>query len=90
MTGLRVISGGQTGVDRAALAAARAAGLAIGGWCPRGRWAEDGAISAVYSLRETPSGDPAARTRVNVAEADATLILVPSADCATWGTRVPA
>ncbi|MGE0653426.1 MAG: putative molybdenum carrier protein [Alphaproteobacteria bacterium] len=85
MTGLRVISGGQTGVDRAALDAARAAGLAIGGWCPRGRLAEDGTIPAIYPLRETPGREPAARTRANVAEADATLILVPGADSATWG-----
>jgi hypothetical protein len=85
MAGLRVISGGQTGVDRAALDAARAAGLAIGGWCPHGRLAEDGTIPAIYPLRETPARDTAARTRANVAEADATLILVTDEDSATWG-----
>jgi hypothetical protein len=51
----RVVSGGQTGVDRAALDAARDAGLAVGGWCPRGRRAEDGRIPAGYPLEETPS-----------------------------------
>jgi hypothetical protein len=85
MAVLRVISGGQTGVDRAALDAARAAGLDIGGWCPRGRLAEDGPIPGIYPLRETPSRNAAARTRANVVEGDATLILVPSADSATWG-----
>jgi sugar-specific transcriptional regulator TrmB len=72
---LKVVSGGQTGVDRAALDAARAVGLAIGGWCPRGRLAEDGAIAAEYSLRETPSEDYAERTEWNVRDADATLVL---------------
>jgi hypothetical protein len=68
-------SGGQTGVDRAALDAARALGLARGGWCPAGRWAEDGPLPPHYPLRETPSADPAERTRWNVRDADATLIL---------------
>lgn len=85
MVELRVISGGQTGVDRAALDAARAKRLGIGGWCPRGRLAEDGTIPAIYPLRETPGRAATARTRANVAEADATLILVTNADSATWG-----
>lgn len=85
VAGPRVISGGQTGVDRAALDSARAAGLAIGGWCPRDRRAEDGPIPDRYPLRETRSRGTAARTRANVAEADATLILVPGPDPATWG-----
>ena len=70
-----MISGGQTGVDRAALDAALEAGLAIGGWCPRGRQAEDGVIPARYPLRETASSDPAERTRLNVEGGDATLIV---------------
>ena len=49
-----VVSGGQTGVDRAALDAALSEGLATDGWCPRGRRAEDGRIAKHYSLRETP------------------------------------
>ena len=71
----RVISGGQTGVDRAALDAAQELGLAVGGWCPAGRRAEDGAIPDRYPLRETPSGDYAQRTEWNVRDGDATLIL---------------
>lgn len=74
----KVVSGGQTGVDRAALDAALAAGLAIGGWCPRGRRAEDGLIPFCYPLRETPSRDYRERTRWNVRDSDGTLIL-------TWG-----
>lgn len=69
-------SGGQTGVDRAALDAARAWGLSTGGWIPRGRLAEDGAIPPSYQgLRETPSADYAERTTWNVRDCDATLIL---------------
>ncbi len=72
---LEIVSGGQTGADRAALDAALAAGVPCGGWCPRGRWAEDGALPARYPLRETPGADPAERTRRNVDDADATLVL---------------
>ncbi|MGH8581182.1 MAG: putative molybdenum carrier protein [Gammaproteobacteria bacterium] len=71
----RVLSGGQTGVDRAALDAARAAKIAIGGWCSRGRRAEDGSISEQYPLSETPSAGYAQRTEWNVRDADGTLIL---------------
>jgi hypothetical protein len=71
----KIISGGQTGVDRAALDAAIKNGIAHGGWCPRGRAAEDGVIDAKYALRETPSGDYAVRTEWNVRDADGTLIL---------------
>ena len=72
---MTVISGGQTGVDRAALDAALALAVPVGGWCPLGRWAEDGPIPARYPLQETPSADPAQRTRWNVRDSDATLIL---------------
>ena len=71
----RVVSGGQTGVDRAALDAARALGIGIGGWCPRGRVAEDGVIPEVYPLCETTSADVAQRTEWNVRDSDATLVL---------------
>lgn len=72
---MRIISGGQTGVDRAALDAAMAHGVACGGWVPRGRRAEDGRIPARYPLRETRSAAYGERTRLNVRDADATLIL---------------
>ncbi len=71
----RVVSGGQTGVDRAALDVALELGLGCGGWCPQGRRAEDGALHAKYPLRETPLPDYAQRTEWNVRDADGTLIL---------------
>ncbi len=72
---LNIVSGGQTGVDRAALDAAIATGLVIGGWCPKGRRAEDGVISDRYSLRETSERRSRQRTQWNVRDSDATLVL---------------
>lgn len=74
-TPAQVISGGQTGVDRAALDAASARGIATGGYCPKGRRAEDGVIPARYRLTELRTADYPARTRRNARVADATLIL---------------
>ena len=74
-----IVSGGQTGVDRAALDVALERGMPCGGWCPARRWAEDGPIDQRYPLRETPSADPAERTEWNVRDSDATLILATSA-----------
>ena len=71
----KIITGGQTGVDRAALDAAVEFGLKIGGWCPRGRKAEDGVISSRYPLQETPSDRPSQRTEWNVRDSDGTLVL---------------
>jgi hypothetical protein len=81
MPKLTIVSGGQTGVDRAALDVAIALGLAYGGWCPPGGWAEDmptppGLPARYPLLRETPSPDPAQRTEWNVRDSDASLILV--------------
>lgn len=76
---LRVISGGQSGVDRAALDVALELGLDCGGWCPAGRRAEDGPIEAHYPLTETGTIDYAERTRRNVVDADATLVLCQGA-----------
>jgi len=71
----KIISGGQTGVDRAALDVALELGLECGGWCPKGRRAEDGPIPACYPLKETDSDQYPPRTEVNVREADGTLIV---------------
>lgn len=71
----QVISGGQTGVDRAALDVAMRLGIACGGWCPKGRRAEDGPIAPSYLLREASSARYPQRTRLNVRDADATLVL---------------
>lgn len=84
----RVVSGGQTGVDRAALDAASAAGMEIGGWCPRDRRAEDGIVPSRYPLRETASRSYAVRTEWNVRDSDGTLILV--LDRISSGTRLTA
>jgi hypothetical protein len=81
----KIISGGQTGVDQAALRAAQDAGLAVGGWCPPGRVCESGVIPERFPLQETPQDrSPDApdiprsqRTEWNVRDADATLILRP-------------
>ena len=82
------MSGGQTGVDRAALDAARDLAKASGGWCPRGRRAEDGPIAAHYPLVETPSADYRQRTRLNVQDSDGTLIIAEGA--LSGGTRLTA
>src|SRR3990172_5973691 len=81
----KIVSGGQTGVDRAALDAAMALGIPHGGWCPRGRLAEDGTIPSCYDLSETDSSDYAVRTERNVLDSDATLIL--SRGCPAGGTE---
>ena len=83
---MKIVSGGQTGVDRAALDVTLELGMECGGWCPAGRWAEDGPIDARYPLRETPSDDPSQRTEWNVRDSDATLIL--TTDAASPGTEL--
>ena len=71
----RIVSGGQSGVDRAALDIALELGVPCGGWCPKGWLAEDGAISQRYPLVETPTEDYAQRTTWNVRDSDGTLVL---------------
>lgn len=71
----KLVSGGQTGVDRAALDVAIFLNLSHGGWCPAGRRAEDGRIPDTYVLKETSERDYAVRTEKNVIDSDGTLIL---------------
>lgn len=75
----KIISGGQTGVDRGALDAALGCGFRCGGWCPRGRRAEDGPIPERYPLTELEGSGYPERTERNVREADATLVLTRGA-----------
>jgi len=72
---MKIISGGQTGADRAALDAAMELGIPHGGWLPRGRKAEDGPVPARYSLQELASHNYRDRTRKNILESDGTLIV---------------
>jgi len=72
---VKIVSGGQTGVDRAALDAAMERAIPVGGWCPRDRRALDGPIAAHYPLTETRGSGYQTRTRWNVRDSDATLIL---------------
>src|SRR5689334_3148537 len=72
---MKIMSGGQAGADRAALDFAIAHGIAHGGWCPKGRMAEDGPIAAHYQLMVTPIDDPIQRTEWNVRDSEATVIL---------------
>jgi len=72
---VKLVSGGQTGVDCGALDAALEIGLPCGGWCPKGRRSEDGRIPGKYPLAETASSGYGERTQRNVLDSDATLIL---------------
>ena len=72
---MKIISGAQTGVDRAALDAALECGVATGGWCPEGRLAEDGIIPDKYPIQELPGGGYRQRTKRNVMDSDATVII---------------
>jgi hypothetical protein len=74
----KIVSGGQTGVDRAALDVAQQLRLVSGGWCPKGRLAEDGTIAGCYTMQQTPSTEYAQRTEWNVRDSDGTLVLTRS------------
>lgn len=74
---IKIVSGGQTGVDQAALDAAIHCSLPHGGWCPKGRKNEYGKIPDIYDLKETTSTDYLVRTEANVVDSDATLIITP-------------
>jgi hypothetical protein len=84
---ITIISGGQTGADRAALDFAIGHGFSHAGWCPRGRRAEDGPIPPQYELRETPSHHYARRTEWNVRDSDATIVFSIRPNL-TGGTRL--
>jgi hypothetical protein len=89
----RIVSGGQTGADRAALDVALALGMPYGGWCPAGGLAEDlpdppGLLGRYPLLRETPGQDVAVRTRWNVRDSDATLVLVRTDISVSPGSRL--
>ncbi|MGQ0741204.1 MAG: putative molybdenum carrier protein [Alphaproteobacteria bacterium] len=81
----RIVSGGQTGVDRAALDFAIENSIPYGGWCPKGGWAEDfphppGLAAKYPRLRETPGADPRQRTEWNVRDSALTLMLLAADD----------
>lgn len=87
----RIRSGGQTGVDRAALDAAILTGHPYEGWCPKGGLAEDflhppGLLANYPCLTETPTEEPAQRTEWNVRDSAATLVLVPGLNYRSPGT----
>ena len=87
----RIRSGGQTGVDRAALDTARKFNIEICGWCPRGGWAEDcpeapGILAEYPELKETPEVEPWQRTLWNMRDADAILTIVPEGSRVSEGT----
>jgi len=79
----RIVSGGQTGADRAALDFAIQQGIPHGGWCPAGRKAEDGPIAPRYKLNETPAASYAQRTEWNVRDSDGTVVF--TLDCKVTG-----
>lgn len=89
----RLVSGGQTGADRAALDVALRLGIPYGGWCPLGGLAEDhrrppGLLAAYPHLRETPSPSPAERTAWNVRDSDATLLVTDAPGSLSGGSAL--
>lgn len=72
---MKIVSGGQTGVDQGALAAALALGVPCGGWCPRGRMSEDGPIASMFPVVELAGAGYRKRTLRNVLDSDATAII---------------
>jgi len=83
----KIVSGGQTGADRAGLDVAIRWGFPHGGWCPKGRKAEDGTIGGQYQLLETPSASYLQRTEWNVCDSDATVIFTISSQLSGGSKR---
>lgn len=83
----KLISGGQSGVDRSALQWALDNGWEHGGWCPAGRLAEDGTIDARFVLKETPSSSYSQRTEWNVRDSDGTVLIARLPDL-VGGTKL--
>ena len=77
MKALKIISGGQTGVDRAALDVALRHGIECGGWCPAGRLDEFAKIPDHYPIQELQGGSFTERTLQNVKDSDGTVIIYP-------------
>ncbi|MHA3775597.1 putative molybdenum carrier protein [Verrucomicrobiota bacterium sgz303538] len=88
--GFKIVSGGQTGVDRGALDAALMLGVPCGGWCPAGRLDEDGIIPERYPVTELEGGGFRERTIKNVQDSDGTLVLYFSEIQGGTGTTVDA
>ena len=89
---VKILSGGQTGVDRAALDAAIEKEIPCGGWCPKGGWAEDmprppGLVALYPMLQETPLGDPAQRTEWNVRDSEMLMVLLDHRGLCSTGTE---
>jgi len=84
--GLKIVSGGQTGADQAALDWAMKRGVPHGGWCPKGRRAEDGPIGGRYQLKETPSSNYLQRTEWNARDSDGTVVF-SVAEVLTGGSK---
>lgn len=85
--GIKIISGGQTGADRAGLDFAIAHEIPHGGWCPKGRRAEDGKIDEKYLLKETPNSNYLQRNEWNVRDSDATVIFTMTATLGTGSKK---
>ena len=83
----RIVSGGQTGADRAGLDVAIRHGLLHGGWCPKGRRAETGRVPARYRLKETPRTTYIQRTEWNVRDSDGTAIFTIRPDLRAGSRR---
>ena len=86
----KIVSGGQTGADRAALDFALERGVPHGGWCPKGRKAEDGCLASHYRLQETPSSRYSQRTEWNVRDSDGTVIFSVAAQLAGGSKKTAA